>query len=310
MDIFENAKIEYRPLTKEVDWYLEPRGFAEKNNLHIEESRRLALEVARAAIGKAGLLPEAVDAVIYVNTTGLSNPSVDAYVIEQLGISRHAARIPIWGLGCGGGAAGLARAADLVRAGFQAVLLISVELCSVTFVKSDDSRSNFVGMALFSDGAAGLVVTPASAQAAPALATIRGSFSTLIDGTEDIMGWDVIDAGLKVRFKRDIPTLVRKMMRENIEAALAANQWALGDVAHFIVHPGGVKVLNAYEEVLDMPPGYLAASREILRRYGNMSSATVLFVLEEVLKSGPRGRGMLSAMGPGFSAEHVLLDFD
>jgi alkylresorcinol/alkylpyrone synthase len=123
------------------------------------------------------------------------------------------------------------------------------------------------------------------------------------------MGWDVIDEGLKVRFSRDIPTLVRSMMRENVSQALASHGWARDDVRTFVVHPGGVKVLAAYEEALALPEGALDASRRVLADHGNMSSVTVLFVLEETLRSEPQGRALLSAMGPGFSAEHVLIEF-
>ncbi len=137
-----------------------------------------------------------------------------------------------------------------------------------------------------------------------------GSYSTLIEDSADVMGWDVVEDGLKVRFSRDIPALVRSMMRGNVAEALATIGWTRDDVEHFVVHPGGVKVLAAFEEALEVPPGTLDTSRDVLREYGNMSSATVLFVLERALRARPRGRGVLSAMGPGFSAEHVMLEFD
>ncbi|OLV17060.1 type III polyketide synthase [Deinococcus marmoris] len=308
LDVFSNAQIESRALSRPLDWYLEPRGFGEKNAVFIEQARALITRLSAEALARAELRPTEIDAVIVVNTSGLSTPSLDAWLIESLGMGRHAARLPIWGLGCAGGAAGLARAADLVRAGFKRVLYVAVELCSLTLVKGDESKSNFVGTALFSDGGAALVVTSLDVPGPPPLLSLHGAYSTLIENSEDIMGWDVVDDGLKVRFSRDIPALVRGMMHGNVAEALAAHGWTQEEISTFIVHPGGVKVLSAYEEALDLPSGALDSSRTILRAHGNMSSATVLFVLEEALKAGPQGKALLSAMGPGFSAEHVLLE--
>jgi alkylresorcinol/alkylpyrone synthase len=309
LDVFSNARIDARALARPLEWYLQPRGFGEKNAVFIEEARALIARLGAEALRQAEVAPAEVDAVVVVNTSGLSTPSLDAWLIGALELNRHAARLPVWGLGCAGGAAGLARAADLVRAGFRRVLYVAVELCSLTLVRGDESGSNFVGTALFADGAAALVITAPDVPGPPPLLSLSGARSTLIENSEDIMGWDVVDDGLKVRFSRDIPALVRGMMRRNVAEALSAHGWSREEVGTFVVHPGGVKVLAAYEEALDLPPGALDSSRRVLRAHGNMSSATVLFVLQEVLKEAPRGRAVLSAMGPGFSAEHVLVDF-
>ena len=309
LDVFTNAQIGTRPLSRPLEWYRTPHTFPEKNTVFVEEARALCLRLAEGALEQAEVLPGDVDAVVVVNTSGISTPSLDAYLIEALGLRRHAARLPLWGLGCAGGAAGLARAADLVRAGYRRVLYVAVELCSLTLIAGDESKSNFVGTALFSDGGAAMVVTAADVPGPAPLLTLHGAYSTLIEDSEDIMGWDVVEEGLKVRFSRDIPTLVRGMMRGNVQDALAAHGWTRADLGTYVVHPGGVKVLDAYEEALELPGGTLDASREVLRRCGNMSSATVLFVLEEILRGHPQGRGLLSAMGPGFSAEHVLVEF-
>ncbi|MFC4427421.1 type III polyketide synthase [Deinococcus navajonensis] len=309
LTVFENAQIESRSLARPLEWYLSERGFGEKNQVFLEEARALIARLGREALAQAALAPQDVDAVIVVNTSGLSTPSLDAYLIETLGLNRHAARLPLWGLGCAGGAAGLARAADLVRAGFRRVLYVAVELCSLTLVKGDESKSNFVGTALFSDGGAALVVTAPDVPGPDPLLQLHGGYSTLIEDSADIMGWDVVDSGLKVRFSRDIPALVRGMMQENVAEALTTHGWARDDVQTFVVHPGGVKVLSAYEEALSLPDGALNTSRCVLRQYGNMSSVTVLFVLAQTLRGKPVGRGLLSAMGPGFSAEHVLIEF-
>ncbi|WP_439648855.1 type III polyketide synthase [Deinococcus betulae] len=309
LDVFTNAQIQTRSLARPLDWYLQPRSFQERNAAFVQEARALSVRLAGQALTEAGLAPTDIDAVVFVNTSGISAPSLDAHLIEALGLSRHTVRLPVWGLGCAGGAAGLARAADLVRAGHRRVLLVAAELCSLTLLHGDESKSNFVGTALFSDGAAAAVLTAADVPGPAPLAEICGAYSTLIEDSEDIMGWDVVDEGLKVRFSRDIPTLVRGMMRDNVQEALAAHGWTRDEVGTFVVHPGGVKVLTAFEEALDLTPGTLDDSRTVLRDHGNMSGATVLFVLAETLKRRPSGSALLTAMGPGFSAEHVLLRF-
>jgi len=309
LGVFEGAHIDARHLAMPLEWYMQARTWQEKNDAYIREASLLAQRAATNALAHAGLRGRDVDAVVFVSTTGVSAPSLDAHLIERLDLNRHAVRLPIWGLGCAGGAAGLARAADLVRAGFRNVLLVVVELCSLTLLHGDESKSNFVGTALFGDGAAAVVLGAVEHGADGEGVRLHGAYSTLIEDSDDIMGWDVVNDGLKVRFSRDIPALVRGMMRENVHDALATRGWSRRDADVFVVHPGGVKVLAAYEDALDLPPGALDASRDVLREYGNMSSPSVLFVLAETLRRGARGRGLLSAMGPGFSAEHVLLEF-
>jgi alkylresorcinol/alkylpyrone synthase len=174
-------------------------------------------------------------------------------------------------------------------------------------VAGDQSSSNFVGTALFSDGGAAMLLGPESSESY--LVRIRGARSTLIPDSQDVMGWDVADGGLKVRFSQDIPGLVRRIMKDNVQEALELVGWTQDDLSEFVVHPGGAKVITAYEEALGLPNGRLVCSRKVLRDYGNMSSATVLFVLEQTLRRGASGQGLLSAMGPGFCAEHVLMEF-
>ena len=237
-----------------------------------------------------------------MNTTAISAPSLDARVIQQLGLSLNTSRLPVWGLGCAGGAAGLARAADLVRAGKKHVLLIAVEVCSMTFIREDHSKSNFVGAALFADGAAAVVLS----QEGTGL-EILGGFSSLIPDSEDVMGWDVLESGLKVRFSRDIPTLMRDIIPQSVQQACQAHGMETSDLRHHVLHPGGVKVIQAYSEVMDVSLDQLEPSFAVLREHGNMSSPSVLFVLEKLLEGDPAaGRGILTAMGPGFCAEHVL----
>ncbi len=308
LEVFDNALIDERYLARPLAWYLEPHSFTEKNAIYVEETLALCERLTLDALQQADVQPADIDAVVFVSSTGISTPSLESILMERLGISRHAVRLPLWGLGCAGGAQGLARAADLVRAGYQNVLLLAAEFCSLTLVSGDETSSNFVATALFADGASALVLGPDDGSGR-ALLSIHGAFSTLIENSRDVMGWDVVESGLKVRFSQDIPHLVRQMMHSNVQEALEGVGWTQGELGEYVVHPGGAKVLDAYEEALGLSAGRLVCSRRVLREYGNMSSPTVLFVLHETLRRGGHGKGLLSAMGPGFCAEHVLLDF-
>ncbi len=303
LPIFDNANIDNRHFCVPPEWFAEDHSFAEKNALYVENALDLSEKAARRALDRAGASPADVGAIFFVSTTGISTPSLDSKLIFRLALSNHVRRIPIWGLGCAGGAASLARAADYARAyPEKPVLLVGVELCSLTFVKGDRSKSNLVGMSLFADGAAAALLGRGSGP------EIQGSYSTTWPATEDVMGWDLVEDGLQVRFARRVPQIVREKMRGNLEAACDSLGLGLGDLRHFVLHPGGPKVLEAYEETLGIGPDELDISRETLRSYGNMSSVSVLFVLERFLESRGRqgGRGVLSALGPGFSAEHVF----
>jgi alkylresorcinol/alkylpyrone synthase len=311
MEVFVNAQIETRALARPLEWYLKPRSFAEKNAVYVQEVLKLLERLTVEALRQANCTPAQVDAVVFVSSTGVSTPSLESVPMERLGINRKAVRLPLWGLGCAGGAQGLARAADLVRAGYRNVLLLAAEMCSLTLVANDRSGSNFVGTALFSDGGAALLLGPERKErpTEPHLARVVGAHSTLIPQSGHVMGWDVDDGGLRVRFSQDIPGLVEQMMKADVDEALSTVGWRQDDLAEYVVHPGGAKVIAAYEQALGLEAGRLVCSRRVLRDYGNMSSVTVLFVLEHTLRRGAEGRGLLSAMGPGFCAEHVLLEF-
>ena len=306
--VFDNAAIDTRRFARPLDWYVAPRSFAEKNAIYVEEALDLAERLATDALRDAGVAPGDVDGVVFVSSTGVSTPSLDAYLMQRMGISPGAARLPLWGLGCAGGAAGLARAADLVRAGYRNVLLVAVEFCSLTFVLGDDSKSNFIGTALFADGGAALVLG-AESEGHTGLMRILHTHSALLPDTAPLTGWDVVEDGFKLRLSKEIPEIVVGTLRPAVDASLAAGGWALDEIGTIVVHPGGSKVLDAYEAVLELGPTMLDTSRETLRDHGNMSSPTVLFALELALRSRPSGRGLVSATGPGFSIEHLLVEF-
>jgi alkylresorcinol/alkylpyrone synthase len=304
MPVFLNAGIERRYSCVPIDWYESSHGWTDRAALYHDHAVRLLEQAGRDALARAGLQPEDVDAVVAVSTTGVSTPSLDAVLIGRLGLRNDVKRLPLFGLGCAGGVIGLARATDLARATpGTTVLLLVVELCALSFRKSDVSKSNIVATALFGDGAVAAVVSS------------RGTGPKLGAAGEhtwpqslDVMGWDVTEDGLKAVFSRDIPRLVRRDMRDIATAFLARHGLTLADIDRFICHPGGAKVLTALEEAFRLPDGALVEGRAVLRDYGNMSAVTVLFVLDRVLRAGARGRMMLTALGPGFTAAFQLLD--
>ncbi|QIN79249.1 stilbene synthase [Rubrobacter marinus] len=308
LPVFDHVEIEGRNFCVPPEWFYEDHTFPEKNALYVENALDLSEKAARRALDRAGVEPAEVGAVFFVSTTGLSTPSIDSQLLPRLGLSEETRRVPIWGLGCAAGASGLSVAADHVRLyPEKPILFVAVELCGLTFQKGDRSKAGLISTALFADGAAALVLGgPERGGSGPEL---LGSHSTTWTGTEDIMGWELVESGFKVRLSRSVPDLVRNRMPENLEKALGSVGLAFEELEHFVTHPGGAKVLDAFEEVFGLEPGGLALSREVLRYHGNMSSVTVLFILERLLESGdasPGDLGVLSAMGPGFSAEHVF----
>ena len=309
LSVFENAEIDSRRFARPLDWYLEPRSFAEKNAVYVEEALALAERLATGALESADVAPADVDAVVFVSSTGLSTPSLDAHLMQRIGINASAARLPLWGLGCAGGAAGLARSADLIRAGFEHVLLVAVEFCSLTFVLGDDDKANFIGTALFADGGAAVVLGAAGGPDDAGLVRLVDSHSTLIDDSADLTGWDITEDGFKLRLSAELPAMMMTNLRPAVDASLQAAGWSLDSIDTVVVHPGGAKVIAGYQAALDLEPAALDASRDVLREHGNMSSPTVLFVLAKVLANDPHGRGLVSATGPGFSAEHLLVEF-
>jgi alkylresorcinol/alkylpyrone synthase len=311
LDVFENAEIERRYTCVPIDWLGEAHSFGERNDLYIAHATRLGAEVARAVLERARMTPRDVDHVVFVSSTGVATPSIDALLCNQLGFRADVRRTPIWGLGCAGGAAGLARARDFALAEPSArVLLVALELCSLTFQPADATKRNVVAASLFGDGAAAAVIAGGMSADDRVAIELVGSQSVWWKDTLDVMGWSVDGDGLHVVFSRDIPAIVRENVRPSIGAFLDRHGLAIEDVEHLVTHPGGIKVLRAYAEALGLPPERFRHAYDVLRDYGNMSSPSCLFVLERFLAAGAIGAGehaLVSALGPGFSAEYVLL---
>ena len=304
LGVFDNAAIETRHSCVPLDWYMDDHGLAERNALYLENAVALIARATADALATAGLTAGDIDFIVSVSSTGIATPSLDALLMERMPFRRDVQRLPIFGLGCAGGVLGLARAAAFARAeAGSRVLFLVVELCALTFQRTDLSKSNLIAIALFGDGAAAGVLS--SAGEGPA---ITGWGEHTWPDSLDIMGWNIVDEGFGVLFSRNIPTLVRGKIRAATETVLARQGLALGDIDSFICHPGGAKVIEALEEAYGLAPGGLEHSRAVLRDYGNMSAATVLFVLARALKAAGRRRHLLSSLGPGFTAAFLTLE--
>jgi alkylresorcinol/alkylpyrone synthase len=308
--VFENTGIAERWIAAPIGWYEQDHDFPSKNALWSRTALALAYAAASKAIEASGIDRRELGAIVFVSTTGVATPSLDSHLVQMLDLSRAIARVPMWGLGCAGGAAGLARAAALCRGLDRPVLLVAAEICSATFVPSDRSKANLVATALFADGAAAAVLAPAS-RTLPCGdgPSVLAGHSHLIDDSEDVMGWTLRPDGLQVRFARSIPAIVRDVVPGFVAAAARAAGLPEGAIHHLVVHPGGAKVLAAYERALDVPSTRIASAHAVLRRYGNMSSPTALFVLDEFLRTTkPCGAyGLVIGLGPGFCAEGVVI---
>ena len=304
MPIYGNAGVERRHACVPIHWHDSLHGWRERSEIYLENAVALLERAAVDCLAEVGLHARDVDAVVVVSTSGIATPSLDAVLINRLGLRPDVTRLPIFGLGCAGGVLGLSRAADLARLDPDAnVLFLVVELCSLCFRGNDKTKSNFVSTALFGDGAAAVLVSGRGEGVVLGPSGQHTWYDTL-----DVMGWDIEDDGLQVRLSRDIPSLVRARMREVTTEFLGRHRLDLTDIRHFVCHPGGMKVLAALEDAFGIAEGTLAEGRAVLRDNGNMSAATVLFVLDRMLKAGATGPMLMTAMGPGFTAAFQMIE--
>ena len=306
-DLHRAVRVKGRHLALPMEAYPGLDTFRKANDAWIAAATDLGAEAVRSGLAAAGLEPRQVDHLFFVTVTGLSTPSLDARLVNRLGLRSDVKRTPVFGLGCLAGAAGLARVSDTLRAfpGDVAVML-SVELCSLTLQREDLSVANAVASGIFGDGAAAAVLTGGGGGGPEVLATR----SVFYPDTEWVMGWDFVDSGFKVVLSAKVPEVVRRHVRGDVDAFLAAHGLDRSRIRHWVAHTGGPKVLEAFGEALELPAGALDRSWRSLEEVGNLSSASVLFVLGDLLESGearPGDLGLLAAMGPGFSAELVLL---
>ncbi|GLC89511.1 type III polyketide synthase [Lysinibacillus piscis] len=317
LKVFENGGIQTRHFCVPPEWHRTEHSFEERNNLYIQLATQYGVSVIQNCLQNERFLTTAIatqdiDAMIFISSTGISTPSIDARIMNELPFSDRLKRIPVWGLGCAGGAAGISRAYDFCQAYPTAkVLVVCVELCSLTFQPNDFSKSNIVGASLFADGAACVLVCgdEVSIPTCKPLPSILATGSKWMPNSEEVMGWQVKNNGLHVVFQKSIPSIITTWLGPFVEQFLLEQQLHMEQVQHFIAHPGGKKVLQAYEDTLYLASQKNNISREILRQYGNMSSPTVLYVLEQFMlhTAQQEDTGLLVALGPGFCAEAVLL---
>jgi len=281
------------------------------NNVWIETAEQLGQQAIEDLLTQTGVPREQIGALFFVSVTGIASPSIDARLVNRLKLPRHIKRNPIFGLGCVAGAAGLARAADYVRAyPVQIAVLLSVELCSLTWQRDDHSVANFISAGLFGDGAAAVMVAGESVKLdGPRIAANRQFF---YPDTQNVMGWDISEKGFQIVLSPDVPKVVRENLGRDVDTFLAEQGLVRSDIGSWIMHTGGPKVLEATAEALGLSNGALEISWQALRRVGNLSSASVLVVLDDVMKHHrpkPGARSILAAMGPGFCAEMLLLEW-
>jgi alkylresorcinol/alkylpyrone synthase len=302
--VFASAGIFERCVAKPEHWYYGAHGWPERTEAYHEAALALFVAAAAQALDRAGVAGDAVDTVVTVSSTGIATPSLEARAMQALGFRSDVRRVPVFGLGCAGGVAGLALGAELAMARpGSVVLVVTVELCSLAVRRDQATKANMVALALFGDGAAAAVL--ASSQGG-AVRIVDTGHHTWPD-TLDIMGWKVDPVGFGVIFDQSIPAFARERLGGAIDGILHAQSRARGDIGRFVCHPGGRKVVEAIEGALALEPGSLDHEREVLRRFGNMSAPTVLLVLERALRTGLPETALMVSLGPGFTVSTATL---
>lgn len=321
--VHDNARVDFRHLAFPMERYKEFASWGETNAAWFNVAQLLGERAIDQALHNAGLKRHDLNAIFVVSVTGVASPSLDARLINRMGLRTDIKRTPIFGVGCVGGALGITRAADYVLAyPTHNAVILSVELCSLTLRRDDLSTANLVSAALFGDGAAATIVCGADSVTAQrpndprSLSQlgprILGTGSVFYPGSEDIMGWAISEKGFKIVLSARLPDFIRQHLPHDVDSFLARYKLQRSDIGNWVIHTGGPKVLEAIEDSLALPQDALLPSWECLRQYGNLSSASVLLVLEDFVKNrrpAPGTLGVLMAMGPGFCSEILLLQW-
>jgi alkylresorcinol/alkylpyrone synthase len=310
--IHDNMMVNGRYLALPMQTITQLAGFGQSNDAWIEAATKLGEDTLCRLFDEARVDPRDVALLTFTTVTGIAAPSLDARLMNCIPFSPHLKRVPLFGLGCAGGAAGVARVADYLDGHpREAAILLSVELCSLTLQPDDVSVANIVCSGLFGDGAAAvLLVGDEHPMVRSGQARVIDKRACFFPNTEHVMGWDITDRGFKIILRADVPELARAYLPPFIQAFLADHQLSLDDITHWIVHPGGPKVIDAMQDGLGLRDDAVRLSRESLAQIGNVSSASVLFMLKDTLaqqQPAPGTYGLMLAMGPAFGAEAVLL---
>ena len=304
--------IETRHMALPLDEYADLTSFTVANDIFVREGTSLAAQACRQALAAAGLDAQDVDYLLVTTITGIATPSLDVLLVERLGLRPDVKRVPVFGLGCVAGAAGIARVRDHLQGHPQDVaLLVSVELCSLTLQRGDDSMANIVSSGLFGDGAAAVVMVGSDrADDVRGGVDVVDSRSDLVPGTTDVLGWDIGASGFRIVLAASLADIVQRNLGPGVVDLLAAHGLKVADVGTWVAHTGGPRILQAAASALELPEEAFAASWRSLARVGNLSSSGVLHVLADELAAGgqiPGSAGVLFAVGPGVCTETVLL---
>ena len=305
--------VQYRHFSFPMNEYEELQNFGRSNRAWMKVAQELGEQAIDRALHASGLERSELDALFVVSVTGIASPSLDARLINRMNLRSDLKRTPIFGLGCVAGATGLTRAADYVRAyPNQVAALLSVELCSLTMQLDDLTMPNFIATGLFGDGAAAAIIVGSERAknrtcAGPQILATRSVF---YPDTEEIMGWDITEKGFKLVLSAELSDLIRARLRQDVDEFLADNGVSLGDIGNCVIHTGGPKILQAIQETLELDDRALELSWDSLARFGNLSSASILLVLEDTIgrrRPLPGTLGLMLAMGPGFCSELLLV---
>lgn len=314
LSVFENTQIDTRNFCVPHDFFLKGHTFKEVNDTYRSIAASYGGQSILNLLEKTGVDKNAVTDFLYINSTGLATPTIDAVIINDLGLNRRVNRYPLWGLGCAGGVSGIAKAAAIADANPDAlVLVMNVELCSLTFRRNDFTVSNFIAVSLFSDGISSALIAGERAfgkySGGNKKIRIAGAMSKLYHSSLNIMGWDFLDDGFRVIFSKDIPKIISTIVKDDIAEFLGTRRISGNDIANLVAHPGGAKIIDAYRDSFGIDESKFRNTRKVLREHGNMSSASVIYVLNEFFRNGfDDGYCLMPAVGPGFSLETALLE--
>jgi alkylresorcinol/alkylpyrone synthase len=309
MSIVDNAQVHKRHAIFPIEYTVEPRALYQTNQEYIEHAVKLGREAAEKCLQRAGVRPDEVDLIITVSCTGFMIPSLDAHLINLMGFRSNVRRMPFTELGCAAGAMALGRAADYLKANPGGnVLIIAVELPSLTFQRKDISQANLISSILFGDGAAAALITGKESHGPKIMVSETYTFPDSLGA----MGFDLRDSGFHILLAKDVPEMIGAKIRELIDGFLDRHGKKFQDIKGWILHPGGARLLGNVETALGLTKCQTQPSWDILGNVGNLSSATILFILQEWLEKRPLKPGeyaLAAAFGPGFSAEFLLLQW-